>query len=56
MKKWMTVGSVLVASSALLLAGCSKKDEAASPDYKLEKVKFPLKDEVTLKFMTSSSP
>ncbi|CAI3406229.1 extracellular solute-binding protein [Enterococcus cecorum] len=56
MKKWMTVGSVLVASSALLLAGCSKKDEAASPDYKLEEVKFPLKDEVTLKFMTSSSP
>ena len=33
MKKWMTVGSVLLASSALLLAGCSKKDEAASPDY-----------------------
>lgn len=56
MKKWMTVGSVLVASSALLLAGCSKKDEAASPDYELEEVKFPLKDEVTLKFMTSSSP
>ncbi|WP_409293938.1 ABC transporter substrate-binding protein [Peribacillus sp. SCS-26] len=42
----------------LLASGCSKNggSEAASADYKLENVKFPLKEKVTLKFMTQSSP
>lgn len=40
----------------IFLAGCNKKEGAASEDYKLENISFPLKEEVTLKFMTQSSP
>ncbi|WP_047983541.1 extracellular solute-binding protein [Ornithinibacillus californiensis] len=43
--------------SGIILAGCSgDKDSASSPNYELENVEFPLEEEVTLKFMTQSSP
>lgn len=55
--KWMTRSMLIVATAAagLALTACGSKDTAASPDYKLENVKFPLKDKVTLKFITGSS-
>ena len=42
----------------LILTGCSSKSSKSfsSEDYKLTDVSFPLKEEVTLKIMTSSSP
>ncbi|MGM7723323.1 ABC transporter substrate-binding protein [Metabacillus sp. Hm71] len=40
----------------LLLSGCSSKNTSSSEDYELSKVSFPLKEEVTLKFITQSSP
>lgn len=55
--KWMTRSMLVVttAATSLALTACGSKDTAASPDYKLENVKFPLKDKVTLKFITGSS-
>nr|WP_232323205.1 ABC transporter substrate-binding protein [Streptococcus sp. S784/96/1] len=55
--KWMTRSMLVVTTVAtsLALTACGSKDSAASPDYKLENVKFPLKDKVTLKFITGSS-
>ncbi|MFC5631635.1 MULTISPECIES: ABC transporter substrate-binding protein [Streptococcus] len=46
---------VTTVATSLALTACGSKDSAASPDYKLENVKFPLKDKVTLKFITGSS-
>ncbi|WP_445486770.1 ABC transporter substrate-binding protein [Niallia sp. 03133] len=42
-------------ASVLLTAGCSDKNESASTNYKLSNIKFPLKEEVTLNFLTQSS-
>nr|WP_208604254.1 ABC transporter substrate-binding protein [Streptococcus cuniculi] len=56
MKKWMSLSATLLATSALVLTACGSKNTASSPDYKLENVSFPLKDKVTLKFITGSSP
>ncbi|MGG1654394.1 ABC transporter substrate-binding protein [Paenibacillus sp. NRS-1780] len=57
MKKTLLTLSVLVLSTSLL-AGCggSGNNSAASEDYKLENVTLPLKEKVTLHFMTQSSP
>lgn len=55
-KKMLTKSMVVLGAATLLLAGCGSKNTAASPDYELKNVTFPLKDTVTLKFMTSSSP
>ncbi|MGM1020369.1 MAG: ABC transporter substrate-binding protein [Bacillota bacterium] len=57
MKKTLLTLSVLVLSTSLL-AGCggAGNDSAASEDYKLENVTLPLKEKVTLHFMTQSSP
>ncbi|MBF0778542.1 ABC transporter substrate-binding protein [Streptococcus cuniculi] len=56
MKTWMSLSATLLATSALVLTACGNKNAASSPDYKLENVSFPLKDKVTLKFITGSSP
>ncbi|MER0122541.1 ABC transporter substrate-binding protein [Streptococcus sp. ZJ93] len=56
MKKWMSLSVTLLATSTLALAACGSKNTASSPDYKLENVSFPLKEKVTLKFITGSSP
>ncbi len=56
MKKWMSLSATLLATSALVLTACGSKNTASSPDYKLDSVSFPLKDKVTLKFITGSSP
>nr|WP_206281835.1 ABC transporter substrate-binding protein [Streptococcus marmotae] len=56
MKKWMSLSATLLATSTLVLAACGSKNTASSPDYKLENVSFPLKEKVTLKFITGSSP
>ncbi|MBV7508379.1 ABC transporter substrate-binding protein [Bacillus sp. sid0103] len=55
------VKKVMAASLAtiLLVSGCSNsggKSETASKEYKLKDVSFPLKEKVTLNFMTQSSP
>ncbi|MFK4302856.1 MULTISPECIES: ABC transporter substrate-binding protein [unclassified Paenibacillus] len=57
MNKTLLTLSVLVLSTSLL-AGCggSGNNSAASEDYKLENVTLPLKEKVTLHFMTQSSP
>ncbi|KAF6573812.1 ABC transporter substrate-binding protein [Paenibacillus sp. SEL3] len=57
MKKTLLTLSVLALSTSLL-AGCggSGNNSAASEDYKLENVTLPLKEKVTLHFMTQSSP
>lgn len=52
--KLMSVLMVVLLSSVLI--GCSNSKSASSQDYELENVKFPLEEEVTLKFMTQSSP
>ncbi|MCD7034364.1 ABC transporter substrate-binding protein [Metabacillus sp. GX 13764] len=41
---------------AMLLTGCSEKSNTAAQDYKLSNVTFPLKEKVTLHFITQSSP
>ena len=46
-------------ASVLLVSGCSnasKSETASSKEYKLKNVSFPLKEKVTLNFMTQSSP
>ncbi|MGG4489825.1 ABC transporter substrate-binding protein [Metabacillus idriensis] len=48
------VGTAAIA--AVLLSGCTSKNVASSEDYELKDVSFPLKEEVTLKFITQSSP
>ncbi|MGT2959246.1 ABC transporter substrate-binding protein [Streptococcus bovimastitidis] len=53
-KRWIT-SSVVVLASAIVLGACGAKNTVSSPDYELKKVSFPLKDKVTLKFMTGSS-
>lgn len=53
-RNYFAKGMVVLASS-LLLAACGSKNSASSEDYGLKDVKFPLKEEVTLKFMTGSS-
>lgn len=43
----------------IVLVGCggeSSKNKTSAPDYELEDITFPLEEEVTLKFMTQSSP
>lgn len=55
MKKNTITKSMLVLASALLLTACSSKSSTASPDYELKNITFPLKKEVTLKFMTNTS-
>lgn len=52
MKKVM--GLLLVILSIVLTA-CGGNEQAHSEDYELEDVEFPLEEDVTLKFMTSSS-
>lgn len=48
--------SALLSTSVLLLAACGNSaSKTASEDYGLKDIKFPLKDKVTLKFMTTSS-
>ncbi|KAB8125928.1 extracellular solute-binding protein [Gracilibacillus oryzae] len=42
--------------SMLLIAGCSSDEKASSENYELTDVSFPLEEEVTLKFITESSP
>lgn len=55
MKKRWIASSVFVLASTIVLGACGSKNTVSSPDYELKKVSFPLKDKVTLKFMTSSS-
>lgn len=55
MKKRWIASSVIVLASTIVLGACGSKNTVSSPDYELKKVSFPLKDKVTLKFMTSSS-
>lgn len=56
MKKSSITKSMLVLASALILTACgSKSNGAASPDYELKNISFPLEEKVTLKFMTGSS-
>lgn len=55
MKKRWIASSVIVIASTIVLGACGSKNTVSSPDYELKKVSFPLKDKVTLKFMTSSS-
>ncbi|MGT2832743.1 ABC transporter substrate-binding protein [Streptococcus halotolerans] len=55
LNKWFKI-SALLTTSAVLLAACgNSSSETASKDYGLKDIKFPLKDKVTLKFMTTSS-
>ncbi|MGT2802014.1 ABC transporter substrate-binding protein [Streptococcus henryi] len=56
MKKSSITKSMLVLASALILTACgSKSNGAASPDYELKNISFPLEEKITLKFMTGSS-
>lgn len=56
MKKSLITKSMLVLASALILTACgSKSNGAASPDYELKNISFPLEEKVILKFMTGSS-
>lgn len=52
--------SVILLAGSLIVTGCSSKSSSSnkfsSEDYKLSDVSFPLKEEVSLKIMTSSSP
>ncbi|MEQ9809313.1 ABC transporter substrate-binding protein [Streptococcus jiangjianxini] len=55
LNKWFKIGALL-STSAILLAACGNSvSKTASEDYGLKDIKFPLKDKVTLKFMTTSS-
>ncbi|MEW4325745.1 ABC transporter substrate-binding protein [Rossellomorea marisflavi] len=57
MKKWSKTMSAAVLTGILVTAGCSNNSKSASSeDYELKDVKFPLKEDVSLKIMTSSSP
>lgn len=57
MKKLVKTASVALLSGVLFLTGCSSdKGSFSSEDYELTDVSFPLKEKVTLKIMTSSSP
>ncbi|PPA71708.1 ABC transporter substrate-binding protein [Jeotgalibacillus proteolyticus] len=56
MKKILKVMSPLMIG-AIVVTGCSSNDNSASSeDYELSDITFPLEEEVTLKFMTQSSP
>lgn len=57
MKNAKKVAAVTLAA-LLLASGCSNnsKSETASKEYNLKDVSFPLKEKVTLNFMTQSSP
>jgi len=56
MKKAKKVAAVTLAA-LLIASGCSNKSsETASKEYNLKDVSFPLKEKVTLSFMTQSSP
>jgi putative aldouronate transport system substrate-binding protein len=55
MSKFKTLVFTSIATM-LIASACSNKSETASKDYELKDVKFPLTEEVTLKFMTQSSP
>jgi putative aldouronate transport system substrate-binding protein len=50
--------SIVLLAGALMVTGCSSKTSKtfSSEDYELTNVSFPLKEEVSLKIMTSSSP
>ncbi|SFL46341.1 putative aldouronate transport system substrate-binding protein [Gracilibacillus orientalis] len=50
----LTLTSVLL--GILLIAGCGNSEKASSENYELNDITFPLEEEVTLKFMTESSP
>ncbi|MFC0270956.1 ABC transporter substrate-binding protein [Metabacillus herbersteinensis] len=58
MKKMYKTMSGLLISGLLVASGCSNETSksASTEDYELTDVSFPLKEEVTLKFMTQSSP
>lgn len=49
-------GLAVIVVSIILIAGCSSNEQASSEDYELTDISFPLEEEVTLKFMTESSP
>lgn len=49
-------GSAVVLTTLVLAACGGGSQSASSPDYKLSNVQFPLKENVTLKFITGSSP
>ncbi len=51
-----SLAAILVASGCSNSKTNSNKGEAASKDYKLSQVSFPLKEKVSLNFMTQSSP
>jgi putative aldouronate transport system substrate-binding protein len=59
-KRMLTTASALLLSGSLLLTGCTSKsggsESFSSKDYGLKDITFPLKEEKTLKIMTSSSP
>jgi putative aldouronate transport system substrate-binding protein len=55
MKKMYKAISVLLVTG-FLIVGCEKASGTASKDYELKDVTFPLKEAVTLNFMTQSSP
>lgn len=58
MRKTVKTMSAVLLSGMLIATGCSNKSsgKAASEDYKLSDVSFPLEEKVSLKFMTNSSP
>ncbi len=55
MKKSNIYVGMLALASTCLLTACGSKNEVSSPDYELKNVSFPVKKDVTLKFMTTSS-
>jgi len=56
MKKMLKIISPLFIGT-LVLAGCSNDEQnASSQDYELSNITFPVEEDVTLKFMTQSSP
>ncbi|TFE00637.1 extracellular solute-binding protein [Jeotgalibacillus salarius] len=55
MKKMLRV-MMPIAAGALIVSGCNSGGNASSEDYGLSDITFPLEEEVTLKFMTQSSP
>lgn len=58
MKKTYKTLSALLLSGMLVATGCSNKnsESASSEAYELKDLTFPLEEQVTLKFMTQSSP
>ncbi|KGA95999.1 ABC transporter substrate-binding protein [Alkalihalobacillus alcalophilus ATCC 27647 = CGMCC 1.3604] len=55
MKKIVKAMSTLVVSTVVLV-GCGNSENTWSEDYGLADVEFPLEEQVSLKFLTSSSP